>query len=180
MTDTSTRHPVGARSAAIVAAAATVLSVGLSSNGCAVDTGEQAWDATGTGIDPGSCPGGRPHLVDGRPATWTVLHYAAADNNLEKVIVGDIDEMELGHQGSRNVNVIVQLDKRSEAGRWRYRIEPDREAAIHKAVRLAREGDTLLLAGRGHETHQLIGSRRIPFDDREVLREALRKRKMMP
>jgi hypothetical protein len=91
-----------------------------------VEAGSQSWDATETGIDPSTCPGGAPHLVDGRPATWTLIHYAAADNNLEDVIVDDIDEMELGHGGSRNVNVIVQLDRRSEPGRWRYRVEPDR------------------------------------------------------
>lgn len=106
----------------------TLLGAAPSAAGCAVDASSQSWDATDTGVDLASCPGGAPHLVDGRPATWTLLHYAAADNNLEEVIVNDLDEMELGHQGSRNVNVIVQLDRRSEPGRWRYRVEPDREA----------------------------------------------------
>jgi hypothetical protein len=112
-----------------IAGIASVLVIAGMFAGCApdLDEGQQEgdWTEVDTGIDPASCPGGAPHLVDGRPATWTVLHYSAADNNLEKALVGDIDEMELGHQGSRNVNVLVQLDKESEPGRWRYRIEPD-------------------------------------------------------
>lgn len=104
----------------------TLLGLAVGVGGCALEAGQQASDSTETGIDPASCPGGAPHLVDGMPATWTVLHYAAADNNLDSVLVGDIDEMEFGHQGSPNVNVIVQLDRHRQDGRWRYRIEPDR------------------------------------------------------
>jgi UDP-N-acetylmuramoyl-L-alanyl-D-glutamate--2,6-diaminopimelate ligase len=49
----------------------------------------------------------------------------------------------------------------------------DRRAAIAAAVGLARPGDTLLVAGKGHETGQEIGARVLPFDDRVVLREIL-------
>lgn len=44
----------------------------------------------------------------------------------------------------------------------------DRKEAIHKALDEAREGDTVVIAGKGHETYQEIGTRRIPFDDRAV------------
>jgi UDP-N-acetylmuramoyl-L-alanyl-D-glutamate--2,6-diaminopimelate ligase len=53
-------------------------------------------------------------------------------------------------------------------------IEPDRAAAIAKAVELAREGDVVLIAGKGHEQGQQVGARKLPFDDRDVAREALR------
>jgi UDP-N-acetylmuramoyl-L-alanyl-D-glutamate--2,6-diaminopimelate ligase len=53
-------------------------------------------------------------------------------------------------------------------------VEPDRAAAIHKAIEEARAGDILLLAGKGHETYQIFRDRTIHFDDREVAREALR------
>ena len=53
-------------------------------------------------------------------------------------------------------------------------IEPDRRAAIQRAVRLARPGDTVLIAGKGHEQGQEFRDRTIPFDDREAAREALR------
>jgi UDP-N-acetylmuramoyl-L-alanyl-D-glutamate--2,6-diaminopimelate ligase len=53
-------------------------------------------------------------------------------------------------------------------------VEPDRGAAIRKAVDEARGGDIVILAGKGHETYQIFKDRTIHFDDREVAREALR------
>jgi len=52
-------------------------------------------------------------------------------------------------------------------------VEVDRREAIHKAIGLADEGDIVLIAGKGHEHFQEIGSRTIPFDDRLVAEEAL-------
>jgi UDP-N-acetylmuramoyl-L-alanyl-D-glutamate--2,6-diaminopimelate ligase len=49
----------------------------------------------------------------------------------------------------------------------------DRRAAIAAAVKVAGPGDTLLVAGKGHETGQEIAGRVLPFDDRAVLREVL-------
>jgi UDP-N-acetylmuramoyl-L-alanyl-D-glutamate--2,6-diaminopimelate ligase len=49
----------------------------------------------------------------------------------------------------------------------------DRRAALARAVELARPGDTLLVAGKGHETGQEVGGQVLPFDDRAVLRELL-------
>jgi UDP-N-acetylmuramoyl-L-alanyl-D-glutamate--2,6-diaminopimelate ligase len=46
----------------------------------------------------------------------------------------------------------------------------DRRAAIALALGFARADDTLLLAGKGHETYQLVGAERIPFDEREIVR----------
>ena len=53
-------------------------------------------------------------------------------------------------------------------------VEPDRRAAIHKAIKEAQAGDVVLLAGKGHETYQVFRDRTIDFDDREVARVALR------
>jgi UDP-N-acetylmuramoyl-L-alanyl-D-glutamate--2,6-diaminopimelate ligase len=52
-------------------------------------------------------------------------------------------------------------------------VELDRRAAIAAAVAEARPGDLVLIAGKGHETTQTIGSQVLPFDDRVVAREAL-------
>jgi UDP-N-acetylmuramoyl-L-alanyl-D-glutamate--2,6-diaminopimelate ligase len=49
----------------------------------------------------------------------------------------------------------------------------DRRAAIRAALEAARPGDTVVLAGKGHETHQVVGSEKHPFDERVVVRDAL-------
>jgi UDP-N-acetylmuramoyl-L-alanyl-D-glutamate--2,6-diaminopimelate ligase len=53
-------------------------------------------------------------------------------------------------------------------------VEPDRAAAIARAVRLARPGDVVVIAGKGAEQGQELADRTLPFDDREAAREALR------
>jgi UDP-N-acetylmuramoyl-L-alanyl-D-glutamate--2,6-diaminopimelate ligase len=68
-------------------------------------------------------------------------------------------------------DVTVGLQKASA----NYIVEPDRRAAIERALGEARAGDTVLIAGKGHEAYQLIGDARIPFDDREAARAALRR-----
>jgi len=60
-----------------------------------------------------------------------------------------------------------------DAGEGRMIIEPDRAAAIETALRSASPGDIVLIAGKGHETVQLVGDERLPFDDRAVAREVL-------
>jgi UDP-N-acetylmuramoyl-L-alanyl-D-glutamate--2,6-diaminopimelate ligase len=54
-------------------------------------------------------------------------------------------------------------------------IEPDRQKAIGVALDEARSGDVVLLAGKGHETYQVLRDRTIEFDDREVVRRILGK-----
>jgi UDP-N-acetylmuramoyl-L-alanyl-D-glutamate--2,6-diaminopimelate ligase len=53
-------------------------------------------------------------------------------------------------------------------------VEPDRAAAIAQAIESAREGDVVLIAGKGAEQGQEFADRTVPFDDRETAREALR------
>jgi UDP-N-acetylmuramoyl-L-alanyl-D-glutamate--2,6-diaminopimelate ligase len=61
----------------------------------------------------------------------------------------------------------------AEADRAEVHEVGDRRSAIATAVGLARPGDTLLIAGKGHETGQEVAGTVHPFDDRTVLREAL-------
>jgi UDP-N-acetylmuramoyl-L-alanyl-D-glutamate--2,6-diaminopimelate ligase len=53
-------------------------------------------------------------------------------------------------------------------------IDPDRRSAIARAMSLAEPGDVVVIAGKGHEQGQEIGPEKLPFDDREIAREALR------
>ena len=54
-------------------------------------------------------------------------------------------------------------------------IEPDRRRAIELAVERASEGDVIVIAGKGHEQGQQVGELTLPFDDRSVARDALRR-----
>ena len=54
-----------------------------------------------------------------------------------------------------------------------YRIQADRREAIRAALAEAKEGDTVVIAGKGHETYQTIGTTAHPFDDRVVAEELL-------
>jgi UDP-N-acetylmuramoyl-L-alanyl-D-glutamate--2,6-diaminopimelate ligase len=53
-------------------------------------------------------------------------------------------------------------------------VEPDRATAIARALKAARDGDIVILAGKGHETYQVLKDRTIHFDDREVARDVLK------
>ncbi|MBW5444833.1 UDP-N-acetylmuramoyl-L-alanyl-D-glutamate--2,6-diaminopimelate ligase [Cohnella sp. CFH 77786] len=56
----------------------------------------------------------------------------------------------------------------------RYVLLPDRREAIEKAVEMASPGDVVLIAGKGHETYQIIGGVTYDFDDRLAARDAIR------
>ncbi|MGI8495885.1 MAG: Mur ligase family protein, partial [Pyrinomonadaceae bacterium] len=58
-----------------------------------------------------------------------------------------------------------------------YLVISDRRDAIHRAVKEAKSGDVVMIAGKGHETYQIVGSEKYHFDDREIAREALEKLK---
>jgi UDP-N-acetylmuramoyl-L-alanyl-D-glutamate--2,6-diaminopimelate ligase len=69
--------------------------------------------------------------------------------------------------------IIEEIEGGAKTGDGAYRVEPDRRRAIALAVALARAGDVLVIAGKGHETYQEVGGTLLPFDDRQVAREAL-------
>jgi len=67
-------------------------------------------------------------------------------------------------------------DLTATAARRGYYVEADRRAAIRLALSLARPGDAVLIAGKGHEDYQILGATKIHFDDREVAREEIASR----
>jgi UDP-N-acetylmuramoyl-L-alanyl-D-glutamate--2,6-diaminopimelate ligase len=54
-------------------------------------------------------------------------------------------------------------------------VEADRRSAIYKAIAQAKPGDAVLIAGKGHEDYQILGTEKIHFDDREEAEAALKK-----
>lgn len=93
----------------------------------------------------------------GRAAAHLADHaILTSDNPRGEDPLAIIEQIREGFNGSRN-----------------YEIEPDRRAAIRRAIEWAREGDVVLIAGKGHENFQQVGARTIPFDDRDVVREML-------
>jgi UDP-N-acetylmuramoyl-L-alanyl-D-glutamate--2,6-diaminopimelate ligase len=65
--------------------------------------------------------------------------------------------------------------RRTGAAASRYVAEADRGTAIRGALAWAEAGDTVVIAGKGHETYQVVGAEVLPFDDREVARQILSK-----
>lgn len=55
-------------------------------------------------------------------------------------------------------------------------IQPDREKAIWAAIEPAEKNDIILIAGKGHETYQILGDKKIDFDDKQVALEALKQK----
>jgi UDP-N-acetylmuramoyl-L-alanyl-D-glutamate--2,6-diaminopimelate ligase len=70
--------------------------------------------------------------------------------------------------------IIAAIEAGARAGGKPYEVEPDRRAAIARAVELAAPGDVVVIAGKGHETTQEFADRTVPFDDRLVASDALR------
>lgn len=59
------------------------------------------------------------------------------------------------------------------SGRDRVIIEPDRKTAIERAIKMAGNGDIIVIAGKGNEAYQWIGSRKIPFQDKQIVMQAM-------
>ncbi len=83
-----------------------------------------------------------------------------------------ISEIEAGVDG-KSVRKCLPEEISATVGDKCYTLLPDRQKAIELAVRLAGPDDTILIAGKGHEDYQIVGSNRFPFDDRLVARAAL-------
>ena len=87
------------------------------------------------------------------------------------------DRVVITSDNPRNENpagIINDILKGIEGRFSNFSIEEDRRKAIESAMRMAKEDDIVLLAGKGHEQYQIIGDKRLPFDDREVARNFLR------
>ncbi|MEP7130269.1 MAG: UDP-N-acetylmuramoyl-L-alanyl-D-glutamate--2,6-diaminopimelate ligase [Sphingomicrobium sp.] len=118
----------------------------------------------------------RPHVAKDAGARLIIVFGAGGDRDQGK-------RPEMGAVASRLSDVVIVTDDnpRGEdpaairsaimAGASGATEVPGRREAIAEAIRIARSGDIVLLAGKGHETGQIVGDRVLPFDDALVARE---------
>ena len=71
--------------------------------------------------------------------------------------------------------IIANIVDGMKSGEDRFVVEADRREAIAKAISLAKAGDAILVAGKGHEDYQLVGDKVLSFDDVVVAAEELEK-----
>jgi len=108
--------------------------------------------------------GKRPKM--GRAAArYSDVVFVTSDNPRSEEPLAIIREIEAG---------IRESDAAGQS-RGRHEVIADRRKAIEAAIREARPGDMVLIAGKGHEDYQIVGKERFHFDDREVAREAIQK-----
>jgi UDP-N-acetylmuramyl-tripeptide synthetase len=100
------------------------------------------------------------------------LAVVTSDNPRSEAPLVIIDQILVGtRQVCRREYSAVELGNGTpEKG---YAVEPDRRKAIRLAIAASRPGDTVLIAGKGHETYQILGGKTIAFDDRTVAAQAL-------
>jgi UDP-N-acetylmuramoyl-L-alanyl-D-glutamate--2,6-diaminopimelate ligase len=70
--------------------------------------------------------------------------------------------------------ILAEIEPALKATGVRYTVEPDRASAIALAIEAASTGDVVLLAGKGHETEQILAGRTIPFDDAQIALSVLK------
>ncbi len=71
------------------------------------------------------------------------------------------------------LQILSEIEPGLRKGPARYDLLPDRRAAIAAALAESTEGDAVIIAGKGHETYQVIGKETLPFDDCAVARELI-------
>ena len=113
-------------------------------------------------------------LMGAVAARLSDLVVITSDNPRSENPAGIIEEVKRG--------IVVPADRTPPKGAAGLKATPyitlvDRREAIERAVGDARRGDLVLIAGKGHEKYQVIGDRVLPFDDVEVARAALARRR---
>ena len=104
------------------------------------------------------------------------LVVLTSDNPRTEEPLSILVEIEAGvlKTGLQKLQVSSLGSQSAELGTQRgYWVEADRRRAIRIALSLSRRGDVLLIAGKGHEDYQILGTQKIHFDDREVARDEL-------
>lgn len=115
---------------------------------------------------------GKRPLMGIAATTWSDLTILTSDNPRTEEPLSIIREIERGISKDSVKKLLPEKLENSTNGKS-YVVIPEREKAIETAVALAAVSDIVLIAGKGHENYQIIGDRKIAFDDKLVAQEAL-------
>ena len=136
-------------------------------------------------VKDGHKGGGNSSLISHPPSVITVFGCGGDRDRGKRPGMGEIatrlsDFVIITSDNPRSegpMNIIKDIEDGAAGNN--YLIEPDRRAAISKAVEMADDGDVVLIAGKGHEDYQEIQGVRYTFSDRDVLREVISNRLKM-
>jgi UDP-N-acetylmuramoyl-L-alanyl-D-glutamate--2,6-diaminopimelate ligase len=107
--------------------------------------------------------------------TYSDVTIVTSDNPRLEEPQSIIAEIEAGIDQQNVMKVSAGNLNREDRSRS-YTVIADRKDAISAAIRLAQAGDIVLIAGKGHEDYQILGIKKVPFDDRRVAAQALQAR----
>jgi UDP-N-acetylmuramoyl-L-alanyl-D-glutamate--2,6-diaminopimelate ligase len=118
----------------------------------------------------------RPHVATGNGARLITLFGAGGDRDQGKrpqmgAVAVKLSDVVIVTDDNPRTEDPVRIRAEIMAGAPGATEVAGRREAIAEAIRIARDGDIILLAGKGHETGQIIGDRVLPFDDALVARE---------
>jgi UDP-N-acetylmuramoyl-L-alanyl-D-glutamate--2,6-diaminopimelate ligase len=116
---------------------------------------------------------GKRPLMGKAVVTRSDLSILTSDNPRTEDPLSILRQIEGGVESEGVKKYSVEDIRKSFDGKG-YVVMPDRREAIREAIKLAGPEDIVLVAGKGHETYQIIGTEKFPFDDREECREALK------
>jgi UDP-N-acetylmuramoyl-L-alanyl-D-glutamate--2,6-diaminopimelate ligase len=115
---------------------------------------------------------GKRPLMGIAATTWSDLTILTSDNPRTEEPLSIIREIEKGISKD-SVKKLLPEELENSTSEKSYAVIPERRTAIETAIALAAMSDIVLIAGKGHENYQIIGDRRIAFDDKLVAKEAL-------
>jgi len=115
--------------------------------------------------------GKRPLMgkIAGRLADVVIL---TSDNPRTEEPLKIIEEIESGVRATACTRVAQEALGQKRVGA-EYAVVPERRAAIQRSIEVARAGDLVVIAGKGHEDYQIVGTKKMHLDDREEVRRAL-------
>jgi UDP-N-acetylmuramoyl-L-alanyl-D-glutamate--2,6-diaminopimelate ligase len=118
---------------------------------------------------------GKRPLMGEAATSYSDLTIITSDNPRLEDPLAIIVEIEAGIDSGR-VQKTAPDKLQLKNGTYGYTVIPERRKAIEEAMNTAQSGDIVLIAGKGHEDYQILGTEKLPFDDRVVVAQTLKLR----